>query len=445
MMRHFNTDIGEYRKDVKMRRAIAAARVCFLLSALTATMLWISGCDKKPHDTTPEAEKTDKKKAVSDMPLATFQLELLELAFDTATAIPVYPHIKDRSRAQEAVAAACLKLDQPNRAFGYIERIDNWRRGAGYADLALYYAQHGLREKAQMCLDMANQVANKGNQNDANENVSQQWRTDLIKVKIAQTQVLLGNIERAMVYEANMVESQTGKVAAVVAMAGEPNSFDEQVKTLEELIARGNFDITRNTLDAYAQLFSRFYADTNRRSMIEDKMKVSYGKMPVYIRIDFLGKLAGFAIMRNDAKKAIELINEAQSLVDGYTWPLEYQIPTAAKLTGLRFRAGDKEKAKSDANVLLALYDANSAVIVNIYRAGALRPLAEAYQMMGDRETALSVYKKAVKEGIENPNSRPRAEDLSATCCSLALYAVEPDSELWSQMHQIRKGLGEPW
>ena len=55
------------------------------------------------------------------------------------------------------------------------------------------------------------------------------------------------------------------------------------------------------------------------------------------------------------------------------------------------------------------------------------------------------MYKTAVEEGTANPNSRPRAEDLTATCCSMALSAVEPDKELWAKLKQIYEGLGEPW
>jgi hypothetical protein len=64
---------------------------------------------------------------------------------------------------------------------------------------------------------------------------------------------------------------------------------------------------------------------------------------------------------------------------------------------------------------------------------------------MGDEAGALFVYRQAVEEGVENPNSRPRAEDLSATCCSMALHAVEPDAELWKRIRQISEQLGDPW
>jgi len=447
MKQYFSTDIAEYGyKDVKMHTMIAARRFRFLLSVIAAIIIWASGCDKKPQDATTTAEKTEKQTVLSDVPLAPFQVELLELAFDTAAAIPVYPHIKDRSRTQEAVVTACLKLGQPSRALSYIEQISNWRQGTGYADLALYCAQLGFGQKARIYLDLANQIAEKSIQTDtADGNVPQEWRTDQIKVKIAQAYAWLGQIEQANQLEKGVVESETAKVAGAKALACDEKTFDEQVNSLETMIAQGNFDITKNALGAYAQLFKRFYPDEKRRLLIEEKIKASWGKMPIFIRIELLTDMAVSALEHNDQTKALSIVDEAQGLIDGNQWPVEIRIPMAANLVVLRFRAGDKEKAKSDADALLGQYETEGSAIVNIYRAGALRPLAEAYQAMGDREVALLVYKKAIKEGIENPNSRPRAEDLSATCCSMAMHVVEPDAELWLQIHQVRKGLGQPW
>ena len=76
------------------------------------------------------------------------------VAFAAASAMPLNPHIKNRSRAQEVVVAACLELDQPQRAQRYIEQIANWRRGAGYADLAFHQAQQGRIDQVEPQLEL---------------------------------------------------------------------------------------------------------------------------------------------------------------------------------------------------------------------------------------------------------------------------------------------------
>ncbi len=380
-----------------------------------------------------------------------FQGTLLELAFNTASALPAFPHIKNRSRAQEEVVAACLELDQPRRALRYIEQIDNWRRGAGYADFAFYCAQHGDTAEVEHYLSLANKVAEdlarRISDTDDDEGVesAQDWQRDRIRVKIANTYAWLGQTQKAAQFEAGVVDSESGKVAAVKAMFIDADDFDEQIRALDGVVATGNFDRVRNALEACTQLYNRFYQDAERRSLVEEKIKASWKPVPVMVRLELLIALAGFALDHGDQVKALDLVKDAQLVMDGSRWAPEDRIPLMARLAALRHRAGDKDKARSEADAALAMFAAERKNIVDIYRAGALRPLAEAYQSMGDTAAALAVYKGAVEEGVHNPNSRPRAEDLSATCCSMALHWVEPDGSLWARLEEIHSRLGDPW
>ncbi len=163
------------------------------------------------------------------------------------------------------------------------------------------------------------------------------------------------------------------------------------------------------------------------------------------VRVEALCALVLTALDHKDQAKALELVTKAQQLVDGAKWTAESGIPLRARLAGFRHRAGDSERARSDLDNALALYEAQRGEIVDIYRAGVLRPLAESYQLMGDGAAALKLYKRALEEGSLNPNSRPRAEDLSATCCSMAICAVEPDAELRARILHVLGGLGDPW
>ena len=407
----------------------------FLLLACSTLFLFTAGCVRQYRIDDVAQNKSGMVGSLTDKPLAAYQNELLDLAFKTAAAIPIKPHIKDRSLSQEKVVEASLELDQPLLALSLIENIGNWRRGAGYADLAFYCARHGYTGEVQQYLDLADQISESG----------EDWRRDQIRVKIANTYTLLGQTQQADQFETGVVDSELGKVAGVKAMIAEEDSFDEQMKVLDALITPGNFDVVVNALKSCTNLFNRFYDNAERRSLVEDKIKTSWSKLPIFMRIELLTDLAGFALDHADQARALELVNEAQLFMDGAQWLPEYRIPMISKLAKLRFRAGDRQKARTDVDALLALFDSQGDKIVNIYRAGTLRPLAEAYQLMGDTAAALAVYKRALKEGVENPNSLPRAEDLSATCLSMALHGVEPDAELWTRIHKINEGLGEPW
>jgi len=178
---------------------------------------------------------------------------------------------------------------------------------------------------------------------------------------------------------------------------------------------------------------------------LEARIKTAWHTMPIVVRLDVIMSLAGSALDHHDQAKALALINEAQEIRDGTQRQPEDRIPLMARLATLRFRADEAEKARSEASTALAMFESEREKIANVRRAKTLRPIAEAYASMGDAATALGIYRRAIDAGVENPNSRPRADDLSATCCSMAVHKVEPDSELWTRIHQIREGLGDPW
>ncbi len=406
-----------------------------LLIVGSTLFLFTAGCGRQDRTDDATQDKSGMVGSLTDKPLAAYQNELLGLAFETASAIPVKPHIKDRSRAQEKVVTASLELDQPLRALRYIEKIDNWRRGAGYGDLAFYCARHGYTDEAQQYVNLAIQVSG----------YAEDWRRDHIRVKIANAYTVLGETQQADQYGKGLADAESGKVAGVMAMIAGEDDFDEQIRYLDALLMTGNFDIVENGLKACVNLFNRFYNDTDRRSLVEEKIKTSWGKMPIFMRVELLTELAGHALDHADQARALELIKETQLLIDGAQWRPEHRIPMTSELAKLRFRAGDQQKARSDADAMLTLFNSQRDMIVNIDRAGALLPLAEAYQSMGDTATALALYKRAVEEGVENPNSRPRAEDLSAACRSMALHGVEPDAELLTRILRINDGLGDPW
>lgn len=370
-----------------------------------------------------------------DVSLASYQEELLEIAFAAAAAMPLDPHSKNRSRLQETVVAACLSLEQPQRALLYAGQIRDWRRGAAYADLALFHAQRRADTEVQSLLDRAAEMA------DSEED----WRKERIRVKIAQVHALMGRAEMATRFEQGVEPAERGKVARIEAMICPSGSFNEQMETLAVLIDTQQFDIVRNALAACAELFNRFYDDLDRRTQAEDKIKASWGSLPVFVRIELLMELANASLAHADSAKALALLNEAKDLMDAARMQPESVIPLMAQLARLRFRAGDAASARAEAERALALFDAKGDTIVNIYRARTLRPIAEAYYAMGDTAAALDLYKRAVEAGMENPNSRPRADDLVATCCSLALHAVEPDAALASRIREIQAGLGDPW
>lgn len=404
------------------------------------------GCESCQGDECVEAALS---KAVK--PIDAYRINLLELANSAASAMPLNPHIKTRSKLQEHVVKACLGIGQPVRALKFARDIENWRKGVAYADLAYYCAENsqctlGQKNPAsliQSYLDRAEKIV----KDYAQSENAQAWRSDRIRVRIAQTHLLLSNNKEAARFSKNLEESEAGKVGIAKAQMYDldDKAFDEWMMELEAMITNGSLDQAMHAQETIAHLFNRCYENEGRRARTEGAILGSIRKVPRELGIRLLMKIAGFAIDHEDRAKALELVNEAQTRMNDAKWLAKHRVPLMADLAELRFNAGEKEEALAYAGEALELFNADREKIVDIFRAETLVPLAEAYFTMNDMSSAISVYKKAVEEGTLNPNSRPRAEDLIAICCSMAVLGVEPDEDLWNNMMQVFKDLGQPW
>lgn len=377
---------------------------------------------------------------VADQPISAAQAELLELAFGAASALPANPHIKNRSLAQEEVVTACLELDQPQRALVFAGQIDNWRRGAAYADCAFHLAQRGATAEVSRLLDLAREVAS-----HPEEEGGEGWRSDRIRVKIARTQLWLGQDQLAAEMVAGADVSEADEMADARAHYADAAAFDAHMEAVPAAVETLNFDLVRNALVDCAELFNQFYDDAVRRDRAEQLIKSSWGSLPIMVRTELMLQLVEFALDHADSAKALALVNETQEILDGSTWRAEDEIAMRARLAALRHRAGDPAKARAEADAARGLYEVERVRIVDIDRAGTLRPVAEAYRTLGDVPSALAVYQQAAAEATVNPNSRPRAMDLAALCCSMAVYGIEPDAELWQRLREMRAALGDPW
>ena len=405
---------------------------CFIFIYIVFVILTLCvGCSKKPPQSQP---------AVIDKPLADFQLKLLDTAFDTASLIPVYPSIKDRCQAQEQVVDACLELNQPVRAIRYADQIQNWRMGYCYAKTAVYLAENGYgQDVVQKGLDVAEEVAALDH--------GQDWRNNRIKTKISRAYILLGRPEKAEAIMEQMVGANASKNANTQNTSVKKISFEAQVQALDSAINLMDFDLTIGALNSYAQLYNQHYDEADKRTLIKKKIAAVWEKqkLPVNLRIELWMKMAEYALKYSDTATALELVNETQTLFDAFQWSPEHYIPVSANIAKLRFRVGDTEKANKLIDSVWEKYQTEKEALISILRTETMCPIAETFEFMGRHDMAVKVYKKALEEAMVNRNLKPRAEDISLICCSMAVHAVHPDESWWTRISEIQTELKQQY
>ncbi|QDU83925.1 hypothetical protein Pla163_10260 [Planctomycetes bacterium Pla163] len=397
---------------------------------------------QSPEPSTPVASSDEVAATVVlvEPELEAFQIELLDLAFDVASAVPSSPHHKTRGALQEEVATCALRLDQHERALAYADRIENWRRGNTYADVAMFLSERGAGERAAELIESAREIALA-----TDPDLPQSWRAGRILAKIAYVLVVLDRTDEADRLAGGLESSDQGIVDKARALTMEPEDFERRMRAVDEVVRRGDLEQVAHAFEACVELYDRFYADEARRALVLEKLRGSWKQVPIPVRLDITLQLVDVALGRDDAEGALVLLEDAQTVVDGSKWRVRDLVPMKSRLAVMRFRCGDEAGGRSALVDALATYDEEWPGIVDIWRAETLRPVAESFFAFGDRERALSLYRRVVSDGVTNPNSKPRAEDLVATLCSLALHGIAPDEELREALSAARAGLSDPW
>lgn len=380
--------------------------------------------------------------------LQPWQRELLLVAFEAASRFPMEPHWKNRGRAQDVVVAACFQLGQPELARSYGERIADWRRGTSLADYAWFQARAGVRDGLEAVLAQAQLVLD----TERKSPDAQEWRGDMVALKLARAWTALGQPEKASAAAAGIAPESANAVDGTWAStladrvsrlsAGEAGA---EVASIDANFASMSIGQQAAAGELLAALHERFFAEAALRAEIEKRPARLWSTLMPSVRLDCLVKMVRTNVARGETAHGKELLRVVAEIVEGHTWREEDELPWRAVVVELTALVGEVDRARSLADAALARFHEVRERIVNIYRARALRPLMLARFALGDRQGGGELLELVLEEGMENPNSRPRCDDLVDTCTQLAVRGFEPPASSLLRIREIAAGLGDPW
>ena len=386
------------------------------------------------QNTTVPNTGPQKPAPLQDQPAQAYQLELIDLAWRSATAYPLDPHIKNRGKAEERVVTGLIELGRLQQAWDKADQVVNWRRGACYAEIAHALIKQGQTQPVEYFLQQAVLYA---------RDPLQGWRQDRVKARVAQARILLGQAEQAD--ELIAEEDLQGKGERVSTEAGiaADEDYDRLVAMCDELVTTEGYEAILGALAGYADLYARYYDNADRRAELIAKIRKAWEPMPAIRRFELLLQLVDAALEHEDRDSAVALADEADAMRASYAWSVDYDLRLRADVARLRGRLGQDEQAKTILDEALPVFEKGQDKLENFYRAGALRPIAEAYAKLGQTDRARELYAKVVELGAVNPNLRPRISDITETCVSMALHGVEPDTTTFGRIREIVGGLGD--
>lgn len=386
----------------------------------------------------PALEQTDDPPKLAPTPTS-----LLRHAADAAAKMPLDPHEKTRGRLQHRLVESALACGDVALARDVTGEIENWRRAFGLAAIAAHLAGEGDEAAARTALEKAERA-----EAGLTEEFVQGWRRDRVRARIARTYALLGDPRTAASIQARLEPSEAGRLASLSTRFIEKKDAAAQVDTLKSIAEIGDLEQVRHSLLALAAIYGRFPGETELRGEIVTSIRELWNKMPLEPRIDVLEQLvrhdteSGSEASREAAKGYVE---EIQAMVTDHRWTQDKDVALRAKVAELRVLTKEEERARASLEEALRLYAETRESIVNIDRSDALRPIAEVYAALGDASTANDIWLRALEESLENPNARPRLEDLVETVISIAESGTRPKATLLAMLVRVEGLLDEPW
>jgi hypothetical protein len=372
---------------------------------------------------------------------APFRIELLQTAASAATAFPLDPHIKTRSRLQQQVVEACLEIGAVDLAVETADEIANWRRGLALAALAEHVGRSGDRALADERLGAALAEAEKVSL-DPDE---QEWRRDAILARVAEAWLALGEVERAVEMRVGLDLDQARRLDAALTDRLDAAQARAQLAVVDAAIESQNLADVHTALLACVRIFDALYDDAELRAACAERVENGYPKLPIILRLELLTQLVEAALAHEDVATARTLALEVQRRGDGVQWAAEQHAPHLARTGRLLALCGEAESARREIKAAESVFEDGQERIFDIDRCDALLPIFEAWRALGDMERAEAALARAIAAAGVNPNARPRAEDLVATLTLLARLGHEPSAPVHRALIDLREGLVDPW
>ena len=400
-----------------------------------------SGC----VDKSTSAKNASVLKQHSDMPatqtpasppLANLsQDDLLDLAFQISTSIPIEPFASDRARMQALVAQACIKNGSLIQAIQYASRIEGWRQGELFALIGQQYA---TSNETQLALDFAARAMEV-----ATKEID--WRRERIVIETAKIYLQLGDSAKASALVEGVTQAELGKLETARTAIVLQSQLENQADMFDKALGTKNFDLVRGAVEGYLVWLDRVSEDEIRTTRALKAIDDALPGLPVDLQVKYGIDLADHLHKNLKRDLAILKLDKATEIFLTTTFLPEDVAPLGAMIARARIRMGDEQSARLLLQRFYKEHSTRREGIVNLRRATSLRALAEGFCELGDRDDAIACYTWALEEGTINPNARPRAEDLGATCVSMAEYGIPITPELKHQIDTIRSSLMYPW
>lgn len=360
-------------------------------------------------------------------------VESLDWAFRFASAL--HPDPKDKGWAQEAVVLDLALIGALDEAVERAGRIEGWRRGVAYAELASMLGKAGRLGEARALIGRAEEVRKS----------AAGWYGPRIAAHVAGALPAVGEaaLGERLASELAANDSQYVGRAAVTAALGlaSRGKTDEALARLREVESSLDPDVAWLRTHAYLDIAGwPGLPEATRKTALEAARRSAEGA-PVLVRADLLLAVAGRLLEAGDRETARAVVESAE--VAALTLPDTAPL----KLLGLASVASSLARLDSESRALDLLARAESLVpnVMIIERPAAYGMIGVAYAAAGDAKASRRVLDLAFSSAESLVNARPRALAVVGICRALGRERLDPDPATRARLEALLDGLRAPW
>lgn len=370
-----------------------------------------------------------------------YHMEALQWGFMFASAIPVKPHVVDRSKSQYDALRAYLDCNMPDQAAEQAGCIADWHKCLCYADLSMYYVQKAEVEKIQHYLQQARDCC------DELTGWQKSWQKDRVLLRIAEVQVMAGQLENAEKTEAEL-PADIVDMARIIRFSrlNAPEDYGKAVKQLQSMESSGSMEVKRDIAKAYIGILRQLGTKATKEhcDFLRTRVYDVSQQLPRLIEHEILRLLSRTAFSANQQETGRNVLEYAEKQVKKHNLKARYDVKSLAALAEIWHQEARHPK-RCDSLLREAGDLLNKSGLKGIYRVPALISLAKGYGIQKKHDTAWDYFRQSLEAVRFQKNARPRAMALTEICVAMGRCGCSVPEDIQKEFKQFYKELGRPW
>lgn len=365
---------------------------------------------------------------------STASRDAFEYAFRFASAIVSDP--KDMGKAQEAVVWDLTASGSWKDAEATAAKVEGWRRGTAYADLATALAKAGRVDDAKRVIAKA----------EAFRPTVEGWPNLRIASHLASAYAALGEKDKAKTLAVAVATEDlqqyggksTATVASGMAARGE---FDGASAELDRLKEGKDLDDAWWRTAGYVDMAREKSLTREQRVKAINEARQAAEGIPGWRKAEALESIADEFRKLGMPKEAKEAVTSAQAILAALPDTMPIKAPLLSNCARSFAELGDKATARK----LLTQVEALAPRVQPIERPVVYANAASSFAAMKETADARRLYALALQDAATLENARPRALAVVEICRSIGKSGVGLDEPTRARLDDLYAGLKDPW